>query len=263
VKLMLSGEGPTDFGANRPGPGGTTFVPGPMACLFDALCEPTLGYSLLDLQQQQQSQPQEDFVRYLSRGDLSQRRQLRSGRPTLLPGQKRPAGLGGATAQAWSLGALAVEESGRSQQPVVASLFHDSDGTNAAPREHWQELVTAIRKGFELARCHAGVPMVPRPKSEAWLLCALKPDPYQHCDALEDAPGNDNSPNALKTRLAQLNGGEYPSGEEQADWVRTGRVDPARIDMPSFQAFTAQLDRVLTHVVSPSWRAPQSPPAGS
>lgn len=47
--------------------------------------------------------------------------------------------------------------------------------------------------------------MVPRPKSEAWLLCALKPNPYQHCAALEEAPmATTAARTLLKPRLAAL-----------------------------------------------------------
>jgi hypothetical protein len=245
MKLMLSGEGPTDIGVNRPVAGGREFVPGPMAELLDKCCEGVLGYSLLELQR---DNPGLDFVEYRDRGDLSQRKQQREGRPLLLRGLKRPTGLAGPQAQAWTLGRLAVDKAGVDQAPVVAVLFHDSDGTRSVPRSQWQDLVAAIEQGFMLADCQTGVAMVPRPKSEAWLLCALKTPPYQHCDHLEDAPGNDSSPNALKPRLAALNAGSYPSGEEQADWVRSGRIDPACIDMPSFLAFIDRLGKVLGHV---------------
>lgn len=91
--------------------------------------------------------------------------------------------------------------------------------------------------------------MVPRPKSEAWLLCALKNAPYQHCQTLEDAPGNDASPRSLKKQLAAVIDHD-PSAQEQADWVREGRVDPEQIDMPSFTAFRKALDSALDNVLA-------------
>ena len=48
--------------------------------------------------------------------------------------------------------------------------------------------------------------MIPKPKSEAWLICALKRDPYQVCERLEARSGNDQSPNSLKRELEQLLG---------------------------------------------------------
>jgi hypothetical protein len=246
MKLMLSGEGPTDIGVNQPVPGGARFVPGPMAELVDWFCRKSMGgFSPLEWQR---DYPETDTVQYLGRGDLSQRKQMREDRPRLLPGHKRPSGLADQEAQAWTLGRLAVEKAHTDQDVVVAILFHDCDGTRSAPPSQWQDRVTAIEHGFALASCSTSVAMVPRPKSEAWLLCALKTSPYQHCDSLEEAPGNDGSPKDLKTRLKAINGGKEPTGDQQAEWVRAGRIDPERIDMPSFKAFTDRLEVVLAQV---------------
>jgi hypothetical protein len=54
--------------------------------------------------------------------------------------------------------------------------------------------------GFEVEHISTGVPMIPKPKSEAWILCALRNN-YQHCAKLEDESGNDRSPNPLKQQL--------------------------------------------------------------
>lgn len=250
MKLMLCGEGPTDIGVNRPVPGGTEFVPGPMAELIDWFCRKSMGEETSPLALQR-DYPDTDAVQYLSRGDLSQRKEKREERPRLLPGHKRPPGLAGPEAQAWTLGRLAVEKANMAQDAVVAILFHDCDGTRSAPHDQWQGLVTAIDHGFALASCSTSVAMVPRPKSEAWMLCALKTSPYQHCDSLEGAPGNDGSPNALKTKLMAVNGGTEPTGDEQAEWVRRGRIDPAQINMPSFKAFADKLNDVLSQMTRP------------
>ncbi len=37
---------------------------------------------------------------------------------------------------------------------------------------------------------------------------------------------------------------------EQADWVRTGNIDPEQIDMPSFTAFRKALDSALNNVLA-------------
>ncbi len=75
-------------------------------------------------------------------------------------------------------------------------------------------------------------------------LCALKQSRYQHCEKLEDAPGNDNSPNSLKKQIENLIGHE-PNAKEQAEWVKSGKIDPGRIDMPSYNAFRKVLDSAL------------------
>jgi hypothetical protein len=248
MKLLLSGEGPTDIGSTRLVPGGSTFVPGSMAVFVDALIEPTLGYSLLD------AAPEMDCVRHVPESELASR--SRALGPPVLPGQKRPKGYAGYVKAAQTLGALAQEERGADgAQPVLAVLFRDTDGTQSAPRDRWQQVVNAISGGFERAGFDTGVPMVPRPKSEAWLLCALKDPAYQHCEALEDAPGNDRSPRSLKGRLFEVVGHEATAGE-QAQWVRERRVDPMRIEMPSFAAFREALEQALRRIgLAPAPRA--------
>lgn len=68
--------------------------------------------------------------------------------------------------------------------------------------------------------------------------------PYEQCEGLEDAPGNDGSPNALKPRLFKLIGHD-PTAAEQAAWITSGRIDPSRIEMPSFDAFCTALQSAL------------------
>lgn len=238
MKLMLSGEGPTDIGTTRSVPGGTEFVPGPMTEIIDWLVQLRLDFSPLEL-----NEAGAECVVHRGEGDLARAEVPK--RPALLPGIVRPKGEAGTIAHAYALGCLAKDAGLLAQEPVVAVLFRDSDGTRSAARNLWQGKVDAIHQGFQLAGFETGVAMVPRPKSEAWLLCALKPTGYQHCDALEDAPGNDRSPNALKTQLATLMNTEDLNGETQAQWVRDRHVDPTRIDMPSFNAFRSDLERAL------------------
>lgn len=234
MRLLLSGEGPTDIGMTRLTAEGLQFVPGPMAWFVDRLLEPRLGYSLLELQESGA-----DCVRHMHEADLAAGAKRGS---LLLPGVRFGKGTAFFTRNAQVLGLMARLDAKQTGQPVVAVLFRDGDGTGSVPKVQWQQKVDSIARGFELVEFDAGVPMVPRPKSEAWLICALKTPAYQHCDALEDSPGNDGSPHALKARLAALHGSE-PGADVQADWVRKGQVDPAAIDMPSCDAFRAALDR--------------------
>ncbi|MFS2224644.1 hypothetical protein [Pantoea sp. B65] len=84
---------------------------------------------------------------------------------------------------------------------VIAVLFRDCDGTRSEPARLWQDKVNSIRQGFRdagLGRC--GVAMVPKPKSEAWMLCVLR-DNYQQCARLENLSGNDDSPDSAKAQL--------------------------------------------------------------
>jgi hypothetical protein len=159
----------------------------------------------------------------------------------LFPGVKFGKGTAFFTRNAQVLGLWAKQTSAQEDQPVLAVLFRDGDGVRATAAGEWQEKVDSMHRGFAMVECSTGVPMVPRPKSEAWLLCALRAPGYANCAPLEDASGNDASPNSLKKQLAALFGGVDPSAGQQAEWVKTGAVDALRIDMPSFNAFKQAL----------------------
>lgn len=236
--LLLSGEGKTDMGQNVPSATGVHFQPGPMAWIVDRLLEnhPAVNYSLLGVHELG-GEP----VLFVDEKEISQR-----GRPgpRLLRGIKYGKETALFTRNAQVLGLIAKEVQKEKNGAVVAVLFRDTDKTNAAPSNEWKEKFTSIKRGFGLVDFPQGVPMVPLPKSEAWLICALKEDPYQRCNCLEDAPGNDNSPNALKAVLERLVG-RSPSAEEQVEWVKNGTVDPERIEMPSFMNFKAELQRAV------------------
>lgn len=237
MKLLLSGEGKTDIGYRTLSGQERKFQPGPMAWIVDKLLEDHLriGYSLLDTHA-----AGGDCVRFVDETELKEKG--KSG-PIRLPGIKYGKGTALFTRNAQVLGLLAKEESG----PVIAVLFRDADGTRSASSAEWQEKLESISRGFKLVEFEAGVPMVPRPKSEAWLLCALKGIP--DCAELGNAPGNDGSPYSLKTQLMQLIGHE-PSAEEQAEWVKSGRIDPKNIRMESFKAFVEALTTAIGNALS-------------
>ena len=65
-----------------------------------------------------------------------------------------------------------------------------------------------MQSGFESSGNTYCVPMVPRPKSEAWLLGYYQKNlpgqfAYNHCERFENMPGNDGSPNAVKELLKE------------------------------------------------------------
>lgn len=234
MRLLLSGEGSTDLGHEKPTAGGKAFVPGPMAWVVDKLleCHHT-KHSMLGAHQDGG-----DCVTHVHEAALAA-----LGKPDslLFPGVRYGKGTALFTRNAQVLGLLAKQTSAQEGRPVLAVLFRDSDGTKATPAGEWQQKVDSMHRGFEMVGCDTGVPMVPRPKSEAWLLCALRPPGYADCARLENASGNDASPNSLKKQLAALCDGVDPSADQQADWVITGAVDPLRINMPSFNAFKQAL----------------------
>ena len=240
MRLMLSGEGPSDLGCERSIAEGKQFAPGPMAWMVDKILERChTGYSLLETYQ-----GGGDCVTYVSEKELTsvgKRRSPMGKRGALLPGVRFGKETAYFVRNAQTLGLLAKQKSEQEDRPVLAVLFRDGDGTQAMSMQVWQQKVDSMHRGFALVKCKTGVPMVPRPKSEAWLLCALRQPNYTNCESLEDASGNDASPNSLKKQLAARCGGADPSADEQAEWVANGAVDPLRIDMPSFNAFKQAL----------------------
>lgn len=98
--------------------------------------------------------------------------------------------------------------------------------------------------GFDEEGFSKGVPMIPKPKSEAWLICALKKSPYRGCTALESRSGNDDAPNPLKGELRKLLG-STPSREVLCQMVQDKMVDIDRIVMPSFVSFRSRLEYVI------------------
>lgn len=234
MRLLLSGEGPTDLGHQKPSEGGMEFVPGPMAWVVDKVLERHhTQYSMLDVHL-----AGGDCVTHVRETELAA--MGKQGSP-LFPGVKFGKGTAFFTRNAQVLGLWANQVAAEEGQPVLAVLFRDGDGVRATPAGEWQSKVGSMHRGFAMVECNTGIPMVPRPKSEAWLLCALRAPSYANCAPLEDASGNDASPNSLKKQLAALCDGEDPSADQQADWVKTGVVDPLRVDMPSFNAFKQSL----------------------
>jgi hypothetical protein len=168
--------------------------------------------------------------------------------PLLLPGVRFGKHNTYFTRNAQVLGQMAKSDALSSGQPAAAVLFRAGDGTRSVPKSQWLEKFDAIKRGFAIVDYLCGVPMVPRPKSEAWLLCAMRPPAYEHCAQLEEASGNDNSPSDLKSQLAAV---MDPAGAQaQAQWVRDGRVDVERIDMPSFNALRSELERALAEALA-------------
>ena len=236
--LLLSGEGPTDLGVNAGAAmvgEGEEYHPGPMAVIIDQLVEARFDYSPLETQSC--GFIAEHDVAALA-GDLKAPKKAMA-----LPGHKRAKETRYFFNNARILARVARDQEARHNVEVVAVLFRDSDGTASAGRGLWAEKRDSMLHGFAEEGFERGVPMLPKPKSEALILCALK-YMYQACDALEERSGNDASPNSLKAELEQFLG-RWPSREELCDMVRTGAIDFRQIDMPSFTAFRSRLDEVL------------------
>jgi hypothetical protein len=236
--FLFSGEGPTDLGSCADGArqcGGIEYHHGPMTVMVDQIVEERHEYSLLET----------GHYGYVSEASLADRAsELKAARKTpRLPGKKRGKETRYFFNNARVLARIAKQQEEELQDEVVAVLFRDSDGTASAGRGLWADKHKSMLDGFREEGFHKGVPMLPKPKSEAWVLCALK-NAYTGCDALEERSGNDNSPNSLKGELAE-HLGKLPGRESLCQMVAERWVDVRRIQMPSFQAFRTRLNEVI------------------
>jgi hypothetical protein len=240
--LMLSGEGSGDIGACRVAADeceGAEFQPGPMAWLIEKLVEPAWGYSPLD---------SSAFV-FVPEGSLGRYCKANI-RAIALPGKQRPQETRFFFKNARGLGRMAKAKTVTAECPVGAVLFHDMDGTRSTPVNEWKAKVRSIEDGFAAEQFDLGVAMVPRPKSEAWLLCAVKENAYQNCEALEDESGNDASPNNLKTQLDVVLQRHGRTTRELPEMIENGTIEALRIKMQSYTEFRTQMEDVASRMLS-------------
>lgn len=90
-----------------------------------------------------------------------------------IPSPQRPAGTLYFQEHARRLGEYArvwMREQGREKEDSIAILFRDADGNSENKRVIWQKKRDSIVQGFHLSGFQRGVPMIPKPSSEAWLL---------------------------------------------------------------------------------------------
>jgi hypothetical protein len=250
--FLLSGEGPTDLGRSRsevPIALGENFEPGPMAIIVSQIVEKCHGYSPLVSQ----------VCGFVSEAQIIIAAARIKGRRRLgLPGRKREGETGYFYSNARVLARIAIDLSTSRSDDVVAVFFRDADGSASAGRGNWDAKRQSMLVGFAAEGFAFGVPMIPKPKSEAWFICALKASPYQGCDPLEDRSGNDDSPNSLKSELETILG-RPPQRDEASlrellnSFVENGTIDFERITMPSFRAFRRRLESLIApHSVEPA-----------
>lgn len=236
--FLFSGEGATDLGACADGSAtceANDYQAGPMTVIVDQIVEARHHYSLLDA----------GCCGFVSRGTIVDRAsELKAAKKAMrLPGKKRAKETRYFFNNARVLARIAKEREGERNDDVVAVLFRDAD-TATAGRGPWAEKWQSMLDGFTEGGFARGVPMIPKPTSEAWLLCALRSSSYEGCAALEDRSGNPHSPHSLKGEL-ETRLGHPPTREELCELVRNGSIDHCRIEMPSFNDFRERLEAVL------------------
>jgi hypothetical protein len=225
MHLVLSGEGASDVGIDRENIG-------PITKLVDRLIEKRLGYSLLDKDLNLKA------LTLFSKAELADRAKRMKSRSR--KGKKQPSETRYFYNNARALALLAGELEAEDR---VVVLFRDGDGTAISTRQEWAQKFQSMLDGFAVEELTTGIPILPKPKSEAWWLCALR-DGYQNCQQLEDESGNDASPNSLKSQIeAYL--GESATRLLLNDKIDAGEIDIDRIDMDSMNKFKQRLNEVL------------------
>jgi len=233
--LLLSGEGASDIGSCDMGLAacsGRQFHEGPMSIIVDQLIELSQEFELSYLEN--------NLTYFISETYLAKNKAPRIKKNISLRGKKKPAETKYYFENARSLALAAKKKSEDINDKVIAVLFRDSDGTASAGRGNWQNKLNSMIKGFEIENFDFGIPMIPKPKSEAWLLCAVKNIPYQACGNLENESGNDRGDSHLKLQLsAALNGND--SVAEINEMLKNKRINVELIDMSSFNKFKSLL----------------------
>lgn len=229
MTCLLLGEGPSDLGENNDY-SEPRLKKGPMALVIDYLAA---KYGVNEVEYE-----------LLSRGDVSRgikgnRRQIAS-RPKEVNQEFRKI----------FQSAMYVGTVARDSQKDAAVYFHDQDRTNSAPTNTAQQLERAMVCGFNMARYLFGVPMIPVPRSEAWLLAYFQKglenhQPYNKAEVFEKLPGNDKSPKSAKKLLCRAVGAKVESDIYSIIMKEFNDIDWARIDMPSFNRFRERLKVVF------------------
>lgn len=244
--VVLSGEGPSDLGMCNNAQGmcrKPEFVHGPMTVLVDKEIESQQHYSMLDVTPERYIYLSEERLRELEQERKQNRRSMS------LAGKKQAQETGYFYINAWMLGDEAQRLEQEEKDRAIAVLFRDCDGTRSAAASLWDDKWQSMRHGFDRSGLGArGVPMLPKPKSEAWMLCAVANN-YQHCQALEDLPGNDTAPRSTKNLLNTALGGDA-STQAQLDWLDAHGFDHHAVAamMPSYQHFKNSMAAALAAV---------------
>jgi len=236
--LLLSGEGLTDIGVCTPASDSCdadTFQPGPMAWIVDQLMDSFLDYDFSHIQTMR--------VSFVSEHFLATHKQRPQKKSMSLRGKKKPAETKYYYENARALATAAKDKTIEVDDNVIAVLFRDADGTASAGRGNWRDKRISMINGFKVEEFVLGVPMIPKPKSEAWLLCAVKDNPYQGCENIEQESGSDKGTNPLKRQLSNALAGNDSASD--LNKIVQENIDLHEIQMPSFEAFKNDLNKVV------------------
>lgn len=226
--ILVSGEGPTDIGKSQYGSPNVCrwgeWEPGPMACFVDKILQ---ANGINSFEYAAMWFVPETVLSEISKeiGHMILRNTNSSSRSA------------GFRKNAFALLSLAYVISQNENCDVLPILFRDADQRN------WEEMRWQIAHCADKTENIYVCPMIPNPKSEAWLLCALKHN-YASCEKLEDEiSGNDKSPNSAKKQLEEYLGDD--NIHKINELIENGTIDPLCITMPSMTNFIDDLSSTI------------------
>jgi hypothetical protein len=224
--LLLSGEGASDIGTQ-------TDEIGPMTKFVDNWIERRINYSFVE-------SGHYTIISETQIGIVAKAMKSRSSK-----GKKQLSETRYFYKNARALAQIAKLESSRRGVQVIPILFRDAD--KPSHNGEWANKRQSMLDGFEIEEVINGVPMIPKPTSEAWVLCALREN-YQNCEKLENEKSSPDSKNPLKDQLEQ-HLGEQGTRSILNDKIDCGELDINKIvDMPSLNVFKERLDEVLDNI---------------
>ena len=186
--VFFSGEGASDFGVCDMGVQhqycmGDYYLPGPLTYIVDAMIEIKYKYSIIE----------SNVAVFVDGAELERIKiQIKPSKKSIrLRGYNVPAETRFHFEDARSF-AFAVSDfvAEKNENKFIAILFRDS---NTNDNKEWQNKRNSMLSGFEVGFSkrqisNNGIPMLPRPVSEAWLLCAIYRQENQNsnCEYLEE-----------------------------------------------------------------------------
>ena len=233
--FVLSGEGNSDLGYSEEHPGVLVRL---LEKLANDISDEDFGYE------------------FATRSDLAAKipKDSDSSRKMLLRGNRRKYEfLITVQRQAEALARIALDFDN-----TGAVFFHDCDYTQSEVNDaekYYQQLVVSMEQGFNTVNYRNGVPMVPKPRSESWLLCHYQDTPYENCARFEDLPANDRAETSGKKQLARF----FNCRESQIyEHINIEEIDWAKIDAPSFMFFKNRFQHVVERLTGQRVTMPET-----
>jgi hypothetical protein len=246
--VFVSGEGTTDFGTGNETRQdyyrGEDYLPGPMTYFVDRIIEAKYSYSVIDCHTVVfvHSKKLESIKETMKSLKLSKIR---------LPSKHIKIETRFHFEDARALTSATKEYLvAQTDKDFVAILFRDSNTNDQTEwKSKWNSMQDGFRVGFDVSSLkNKGVPMLPKPISEAWLLCAIyrKEDRNKNCNKLEERKHGQKKEHALKWELEKKIG-EKPNRYNIISKIESDDIDVNNINLPSFIEFKKRLENVLSN----------------